>query len=187
VLADDPMLTPRPSKGKKPLRVVLDNTLRIPLKSRLLRTVKTCPVLICTRQAAAEAHPKHAERIAKRGVEILNVAQASQSSNLHSLLDELSGRGIQQVLVEGGPKDELSGRGIQQVLVEGGPKVLTSFLKEGLADEVVVYIAPKILAADGTAYIAEPMTAQLAGIDLEHVEIKAFADDVRVSGRVKRA
>jgi len=169
VLADDPMLTPRPSKGKKPLRVVLDNTLRIPLKSRLLRTVKTCPVLICTHQAAAEAHPKHAERIAKRGVEILNVTQASQSSNLHFLLDELSGRGI------------------QQVLVEGGPKVLTSFLKEGLADEVVVYIAPKILAADGTAYIAEPMTAQLAGIDLEHVEIKAFADDVRVSGRVKRA
>ncbi len=43
VLADDPMLTPRPSKGKKPIRVVLDDSLRIPLKSHLLRTTKTSP------------------------------------------------------------------------------------------------------------------------------------------------
>jgi len=168
VLADDPMLTPRPSKGKKPLRVVLDNTLRIPLKSRILRTVKTCPVLICTRQAALEAQGKHAERIAKRGAEVLAYADNTQPAQLPSVLDELSRRGV------------------QQVLVEGGPKVLTSFLREGLADEICVYIAPKILAAGGAAYIAGPMAELLAGIDLEHVEVKTFGPDVRISGRPER-
>jgi len=70
VLADDPLLTPRPSKGRKPIRVVLDNTLRIPLKARLLRTTKSCPVLVCTKRAAVEAHRKHVERIEKRGAEV---------------------------------------------------------------------------------------------------------------------
>ncbi len=165
VLADDPMLIPRPSKGKKPLRVVLDNTLRIPLKARLLRTVKTCPVLICTRQDAVDANAKHVERIGKRGAELLAQGEGLETSNLPFVLDEL-GR-----------------RGVQQVLVEGGPKVLTSFLKEGLADEVCVYIAPKILGAEGAAYVGEPMAELSTGIGLEYVEVKSFGEDIRISGR----
>ena len=166
VLADDPMLTPRPSQGKKPLRVVLDNGLRVPLKSRLLRTVKTCPVLVYTREVAAGANAKHAERIAKRGAEVLAYGEKPGTSNLHFLLEQLSRRGV------------------QQVLVEGGPKVLTSFLKEGLADEICVYIAPKILAAEGAVYVGEPMAELSSGIGLEHVEVKVFAEDVRINGRL---
>jgi diaminohydroxyphosphoribosylaminopyrimidine deaminase/5-amino-6-(5-phosphoribosylamino)uracil reductase len=164
VLSDDPMLTPRPSKGKKPIRVVLDDSLRIPLKSHLLRTTKSSPVLICTRKAAVEANAKHAERIRKRGAELLVCEDAGETTDLHLLLDEL-GR-----------------RGIQQVLVEGGPRVLASFLREGLADEICVYIAPKVLGADGTAFIGEPMTDLMQGIGLDHVQIKAFGDDVCVRG-----
>jgi len=164
VLADDPMLTPRPSKGKKPLRVVLDDALQIPLGSRLLRTTKTSPVLIYTRQAAVEANPGKAERIRKKGAEILVCAGADEMLDLHLLLDQLSQRGA------------------PQVLVEGGPRALASFLREGLADEICVYIAPKILGADGTVYIGAPMTDLMQGIGLDHVQIKAFGDDVRVQG-----
>lgn len=168
VLADNPMLTPRPSRGKKPLRVVLDSSLRIPLKSRLLRTVKTSPVLVYARSAAVAANAKHAERIGKRGAEVLAYGDAGGASNLRFLLEAL-GR-----------------RGVQQVLVEGGPTVLTSFLKEGLADEVCVYLAPKIMAAEGTAYLGEPMAELARGIGLYHVEIKTFGEDVRMSGRLAR-
>jgi diaminohydroxyphosphoribosylaminopyrimidine deaminase/5-amino-6-(5-phosphoribosylamino)uracil reductase len=164
VLADDPMLTPRPSKGKKPIRVVLDSGLRIPLKSRLLRTTKTSPVLVYTRKAAVETNAKHAERIRKRGVEVLVCEDAAEVPDLHALLEQLAGRGV------------------QQVLVEGGPRVLASFLREGLADEIRVYIAPKILGADGTAFIGEPMTDLVQGIGLDHVQIKTFGEDVRLSG-----
>ncbi len=73
-------------------------------------------------------------------------------------------------------------RGVPQVLVEGGPRVLASFLREGLADEICVYIAPKILGADGTAFIGEPMTDLMQGIGLDHVQIKAFGEDVRIQG-----
>lgn len=164
VLADNPMLTPRPSKGKKPIRIVLDDALRIPLKSRLLRTAKTGPVLVVTRRAAVEDNPKHAERIRKRGAEILVCEGPGEITDLQGLLDQLSSRGI------------------QQVLVEGGPRVLASFLREGLADEICVYIAPKILGADGTAFIGQPMADLMQGIGLDHVQIRTFGDDVCLRG-----
>jgi len=169
VLADDPLLTPRPSKGRKPIRVVLDNTLRIPLKARLLRTTKSCPVLVCTKKAAVEAKLKHAERIKKRGAQVLAHDEADGVSNLRFLIDEL-GR-----------------RGAQQVLIEGGPRVLTSFLREGLADEVCVYIAPQILGASGAAYIGAPMVELVRVENLHHVDITTFDGDVRVKGLLGRA
>jgi diaminohydroxyphosphoribosylaminopyrimidine deaminase/5-amino-6-(5-phosphoribosylamino)uracil reductase len=169
VLADDPLLTPRPSKGKKPLRVVLDNSLRIPLGCRLLRTLKTSPVLIYAQKAAEDANPKHVERIRKKGGEVLTYDSAAGASNLPGLLDELSKRGV------------------QQVLVEGGPRVLASFLREGLADEVCVYVAPKILGAGGAAYVGDPLASLLESIELHHVDIRAFGDDVRLRGLPTRA
>jgi len=164
VLADDPLLTPRPSKGKKPIRIVLDDRLRIPLGCRLLRMTKTSPVLVWAQKSAVDGNPEHVERIRKKNAEVLAYDDTCGVSNLVLLLQEL-GR-----------------REIQQVLVEGGPQVVASFLREGLADEVCVYIAPKILGAGGAAYIGEPMTDGVQAVRLQHVEIKAFGEDVRVRG-----
>jgi len=169
ILADDPLLTPRPSKGKKPIRVVLDDSLKVPLGCKLLRTTKTSPVLIYTRQAAVDANSQLAGRIQKKGAEVLAYDGPGELPDLRFLLDELSKRGI------------------QQVLVEGGPHVAASFLREGLVDEMCVYVAPKVLGSGGTASISEPMAVleQVAG--LHHVQIKALGDDVRISGRLENS
>lgn len=164
VQADDPMLTPRLSKGKKPLRIVLDDSLQVPLTFRLLRTTKTSPVLIYTREETAKADPKAVERITKKGAEVLTYPDTQHGSNLPFLLESLSNRGI------------------AQVLVEGGPTVLASFLKQGLADEICVYVSPKVLGATGAAPIGEPMADMVQAIQLRHVNIKAFGEDVRISG-----
>jgi diaminohydroxyphosphoribosylaminopyrimidine deaminase/5-amino-6-(5-phosphoribosylamino)uracil reductase len=164
VLADNPMLTPRPSKGKRPIRVVLDDSLQVPLTCRLLRTTKTSPVLIYTREESAKANPKTVERIAKKGAGLITYPDASTASNLPFLLESLAKRGV------------------AQVLVEGGPSVLASFLKQGLADEVCVYVSSKILGAAGAAWIGESMADLPQAVQLSHVNIKAFGEDVRISG-----
>ncbi len=164
VLADDPMLTPRPSKGKKPLRVVLDDSLRVPPACRLLRTTKTSPVLIYTREETIKADPKAVERITKKGAEVLAYPGTANTSNLPFLLESLSKRGV------------------AQVLVEGGPTVLASFLTEGLVDEICVYISPRILGGAGAAPIAEPMADLVQSIQLSHVSTKALGEDTRISG-----
>jgi len=169
VIADDPLLTARPSKGKKPTRIVMDSFLRIPPDCKLLATAKLSPVIICTSENAARTNPWIVEIITKKGAELLTYPDTHGQSNLHFLLDVLSHRGI------------------SQLLVEGGPRVLTSFLKENLADEIVVYIAPKILGTQGSVEIAKPMAELIQAIGLHHVDIKRFGDDVRLTGLTEKA
>lgn len=165
VLADDPLLTARPSKDRQPARVVLDSNLRIPLDCKLLTTANESPVLVVTSDEAARNNPQKQEQITGRGAEVL-VCPPTGRSNLYYLLDELSTRGI------------------AQLLVEGGPTVIASFLKESLADEIVVYITPKLLGAAGVASISPPMTDSL---DLHHVETSQLGEDIRLSGLTKHA
>ena len=46
---------------------------------------------------------------------------------------------------------ELFDRGVRRVLLEGGPTLAAAFLRAGLVDEVVVYLAPKLLGAGPAA------------------------------------
>jgi len=158
VLKDDPLLTPRPALGKKPLRIVLDNRLRIPLNCQLLATAKDVPVLIVTNRGTLRIKAKKAKQIVGRGAEI-RACPASQS-NLQFLLTQLGKLGV------------------QRLLVEGGPTVIRAFLKANLADEVVIYVAPKILDAKGIADISGATNnLQLCRADIKHI-----CDDIRITG-----
>ena len=46
---------------------------------------------------------------------------------------------------------DLRERGVQRVFVEGGPTIASAFLREGLVDEVLAYIAPVLLGGDRLA------------------------------------
>jgi diaminohydroxyphosphoribosylaminopyrimidine deaminase/5-amino-6-(5-phosphoribosylamino)uracil reductase len=169
VLADNPLLTPRPSKGKKITRIVLDSHLRIPLNCKLIKTARKNPVLVCTSENAIQANPKIAGKITRKGAELLAYPESTSRSNISFVLDELKARGI------------------SHLFVEGGPKVLTSFIKEELADEIVVYIAPKILGTQGSVNISGPMAELAEAIDLHYVDIERFGDDVRIRGLTEKA
>jgi diaminohydroxyphosphoribosylaminopyrimidine deaminase/5-amino-6-(5-phosphoribosylamino)uracil reductase len=169
IIADDPLLTARPSKGKNTVRIVMDSHLRTPTDSQLLATINKSPVIIYTSQNAIQTNPDAAEELSGKGAELLAYPDTHGSSNLHFLLDELSNRGI------------------AQLLVEGGPTLLTSFLRENLADEIIVYIAPKILGAQGSIGITGPMAELQHAAGLHNVGIEQFGDDVRLSGLTEKA
>ena len=170
VLADNPLLTVRSKKrGKKAVRIVLDSRLRIPLDCKLLKTTKKAPVLILTSQEAVQTNAETAEKIRQKGGELLVYPDTQSRSNLHFLLDELSKRGI------------------GQLLVEGGPTVITSFLKEELVDEICVYITPKLLGGVGSVEIGRPMTELSKAVGLHYVDIKRFGDDVCICGVSEKA
>ena len=67
VIADDPLLTPRPSKGKNPLRVVLDVDLRMPHESKLLQTAKEFPLLVVTSHHSLKYREEIAHHIIRQG------------------------------------------------------------------------------------------------------------------------
>lgn len=164
VIADDPLLTIRPSRGRQPTRIILDSSLKISLDCKLLSTAKKSPVLIVSGEQAIQSNPDFVDKIKQKGAQILAVSVQQGRCDIKLLLDELSSRGV------------------QQLLVEGGPTVLASFLKEQLADEVIIYIAPKILGSHGGADINKLLAEFTETIDLYYVDIKRFGDNVRLSG-----
>lgn len=166
LLADDPLLTPRGagSKGKKLTRVVMDSNLRIPLDSQLVKTAKKQPVIVAAYAGSVAADINKKELLQKASVEILAFGDSQGKSNLNFVLDQLSKRCV------------------AQLLVEGGPKVLASFLREGLADELRVYVAPKILGGTATAEIAQTLENLTGEVSLRYVQVKTFAGDMRISG-----
>jgi diaminohydroxyphosphoribosylaminopyrimidine deaminase/5-amino-6-(5-phosphoribosylamino)uracil reductase len=167
VIADDPLLTPRPSKGKNPLRIVLDSFLKTPSDCQLLTTAKKFPTLIVTSRQAIKSKSRKAKEIVDKGAELRAVPAKQGKLDLKFLLKNLAKRGI------------------AQLLVEGGAKVIISFLKERLADEICVYIAPKILGAQGNASISKSMAELTEAVGLHYVDIKRFGDDVRINGLLK--
>jgi len=167
IRADDPLLTPRPPKGKKPVRVVLDANLQIPLTCRLLRTTRSFPVIIVTDKASAQANITKVKRIEKKGAEIVYVPTVEGRCDLEVVVTELGARGI------------------AQLLVEGGAGVITSFLAGRFADAVKVYIAPKILGRAGTVSIADSLAQLINPALLRHVTTDQFDGDVCITGLLK--
>jgi GTP cyclohydrolase II len=124
VLQDDPRLTVRLVPGESPVRVVVDSTLRIPLDANVLRDGTARTVIATTDRAPAA----QVWRVRESGAEVLHVAtQANGDVDLRDLLRRLRATGLESLLVEGG-------RGI-----------ITSVLRDRLADRLMVCIAPKVL------------------------------------------
>jgi len=169
VIADNPMLTARPSRGTNLLRIVMDSFLKIPPDCKLLKTANKCPLMIYTGQFTIDKNPEILQTLRQTQAELFAYPDTHGLSNIYFLLDELSRRDI------------------QQLLVEGGPTVLTSFLAENFADEIYVYISPQILGEHGGAKLAGPMSHLAQAVGLRNVTIKQFGDNVRITGLTAKA
>ncbi len=124
---DDPRLTNRTGQGRQPTRVVLDEDLDLSAESQLARTTGEAPLLVATTQDGLDARPAHADALRAAGAELLALPRTAHGVDLPALLDEL-GR-----------------RQWTRLLVEGGSGVLGAFLGGHLADELRVFLAPRIL------------------------------------------
>lgn len=124
VLADNPQLTVRHVAGPNPQPVILDSQLRCPPTAALLRHPTHRPWIA----AHAEAPGDRAQVLAAAGAVILPLPSDEHGRlSLPALLDEL-GR-----------------RGLASLMVEGGAQVITAFLTQGLADRLIVTVAPRVV------------------------------------------
>ncbi len=81
----------------------------------------------------------------------------------------------------------LHARGRQHLFLEGGPTVAAAFLAAGLVDEVVAYVAPKLLGS-GRAAVADLGIAAIGdALDLVVTDVTVLDGDVRITGRPRAA
>jgi diaminohydroxyphosphoribosylaminopyrimidine deaminase/5-amino-6-(5-phosphoribosylamino)uracil reductase len=148
LLADDPLLTPRGAFRQRPLtRVVFDWRLRCGGARALYDTLETGPVILFTTTAAQAANIEAAADLARRGVDVIALADPDLAVAL-SLLAE---REITSILVEGGPalQDACAAAGlvdrvqriVTPVTLGGGVPVPALLALEGRLDEPIETIA----------------------------------------------
>ncbi|MGG5257321.1 bifunctional diaminohydroxyphosphoribosylaminopyrimidine deaminase/5-amino-6-(5-phosphoribosylamino)uracil reductase RibD [Phycicoccus avicenniae] len=74
-------------------------------------------------------------------------------------------------------------RGVHHVLLEGGATLAAAFLRAGLVDEVVAYLAPVLLGA-GPAAVGDLGIGSIEGaVRLETTDVTVLGDDVRITAR----
>ena len=205
VLADDPRLTARTKGYKDPIRIVLDRKLATPETAALLpRGAGPRTILV----SSAGADSRAAERLERAGAEVWRIADEEDNPPSHAPLTEppraTTGRmpamstgrmpamttGRMQAVTGESRRGELAvlaerlgAEGIQSVLVEGGGETHAGFLAAGLADRIVLYIAPKLVGGPAKSWVGGPGVLRLAdayGFTFDE-EIAFIGGDLRVS------
>ena len=170
VLEDDPLLTARPDgdTGKPLVRIVLDSKLRTPSHARVLAPRQGSSTIVATTGAAPLDKE---EALREAGAEIIRGEADPQ------------GRVALAPLLE-----SLGSRGVRHILVEGGGRVHGSFIREGLADRLLYFLAPLVVgdheAPDAVTGLDEKELQSLPG--LFNVTHEVIGDDLLIQGYFKR-
>jgi len=158
---DDPQLNVREVETtRQPLKVLVDSQLQLPLSAKLLESGK---VLV----AAAVDDKAGIAALQDKGAEVVVLPNARGKVELTELMRELARREINEVHVEAGFK--LNG----------------SLLREGLVDEILIYLAPSILGDSACGMFSLPELADLAQKRLvQFADVRTIGSDIRILARV---
>lgn len=78
---------------------------------------------------------------------------------------------------------ELFEAGIRRVFVEGGPTIASAFITAGLADELLIYLAPKLLGGPKVALGELGVSTIAEAKDLSITELRPLGNDVLIVAR----
>ncbi len=170
VIEDDPLLTARPDgvPGKPLTRVVLDSMLRTPPKARVLAPLQGSSTIVAAMEAAPPAKEK---ALREAGAEVVRVEA------------DLQGRVSLAPLL-----GVLGNRGVRHILVEGGGRVHGSFIREGLADRLLYFLAPLVVGdAQAPGAISGLHESELQSLPgLFNVIHEVIGDDLLIQGYFKK-
>lgn len=163
VAADDPELAAHGKyKNKKLLRVIIDPELGLSMNKRVFRDENV--FVACTDQATS----KNRRRFEKAGIEYKSFGKNKIS--------------IKKLL------EYLAKRNIQKLFVEGGAGVHGTFHDQRMIDEIIFYIAPKIIGGvDALSAVGGEGIKKLSeAVELTEVKIEQIADDIKIRGILER-
>ena len=162
ILADNPQLTVRLVKGRNPLRIIVDSSLRTPTSVDILSGLLAKNTIIACTEEDLGIH----QRYLRNGATVLVCNSRDGRVDLRDLLEKLGMLGV------------------QSILLEGGSRLAGDALARGLIDECVFFYAPKVIGSDGFSPFAitgrTDMSQSLAFSDLS---VRRIGSDIVVNAR----
>jgi len=187
VLADRPSYTVRPEQWRHgeyadgpvraPLRVILDPALRTPVDSPVVTADGPCLIAHADQPGAAPDDRRRA--LEHAGAELLALPRARATSDPAepgpALRAEQRGLDLHAVIAE------LTRRECNEVLVECGATLAGAFVREGLFDELIVYLAPTLLGSDARGLLDLPFERMDQQVRLQWRDLRRVGDDLRLT------
>lgn len=175
VLQDDPFLSVRTADltisdeerklnavllEKQPLRVIIDSQLQIPGTSKILTSEGKIKIYTLNKNAAVKNLTDN--------VQVISNGSSNKRVNLQFVLESLA-----------------SDFSCNEVLIEAGPSLSGAFIEAELVDELILYIAPKLLGSDGKPLLnitGMQSLNEFAGFSVQ--QLIKIGDDVRLTLKV---
>jgi diaminohydroxyphosphoribosylaminopyrimidine deaminase/5-amino-6-(5-phosphoribosylamino)uracil reductase len=171
VLADDPQLnvrlpSPPGQKTWQPMRVVLDSELRTPRSARLFASGGD--VLVLTVASQDGAHEARRRALEARGARVETMPAVAGRPDLQAVLERLAGLAV------------------NELHVEAGPRLAGALLSQHRVDELLLYVAPKVLGAQARPLVDVPELTDLQKApELSLVDAQRMGEDLRLQLRPK--
>ncbi len=164
LLRDNPKLTVRSAKDRRPYRIIVDSNAQTPLTSYVVRTAREIPTIVAV---TSRAPKNRIEILERRGVKVF-VCGEGRLVSVKILL---------QILRK---------LGIRKILLEGGGALNWSMLSSGLVDEVSVAITPRILGGEKAVTLVEGKGSPLVsdGVNLKLISTAKYGPDLVVRYKV---
>lgn len=154
VLTDNPTLLSTQKSKFPPLRIIIDRRGRTLNKDLKLFKEDTSPVWIFTENTNSLSLPPHVEVIQRTSFSIKDVIK------------------------------EITNRNVQSLYIEGGARIHDAFLENDLWDEIITYIAPKILGGNSLASFQSERGVNQS-IELDFTDIRSIGEDLRIRSKRK--
>ena len=132
VRLDDPLLTVRHTKGKNPIRIILDSLGTIKPDSKIIRTCNRIQTIIVVSESISR---RNLLRLNKFPLEIITCGKTTV--NVPKMLRILSKKGI------------------KKIVLEGGGTLNWTFIKQNLIDEAIITVTPYILGGKNSISLVE--------------------------------
>jgi diaminohydroxyphosphoribosylaminopyrimidine deaminase / 5-amino-6-(5-phosphoribosylamino)uracil reductase len=160
VIADDPQLTCRIPDGRNPIRIILDQRLRIPLKARVLN--ESGKAIVVTGGLVPQ---KKLKAVEMKGAEVWRMLARRRGISLTAVLQKIAAQGILSVMIEGG--SVTAGRA----------------LAEKVVDKIAFFYASKVVGGDGLSVVSPLGVKNMRqSIPIKNVEVERIDNDILVTG-----
>ncbi|MEM8844255.1 MAG: bifunctional diaminohydroxyphosphoribosylaminopyrimidine deaminase/5-amino-6-(5-phosphoribosylamino)uracil reductase RibD, partial [Pseudomonadota bacterium] len=167
VKADDPSLNVRLNEDIEfthPIRVIIDTNLEMPIDAKMLSL--TGKTLIFTAQSIANSELSKIDTCEIVHIDEIQTFERSYLS-LSSILSELAKRGV------------------NSVMVEAGATLVGSLFKHQLVDELITYVAPKLMGDASKGVINLGVIESMNDcLSLKFNDIRKVGEDLRIISSV---
>jgi len=159
VLRDNPELTPRLVKGKDPMKIVVDSSLKIPKNCNLMKNPSKLIIAVTNK-----APKSSIKKMQQKGVTVISAKSKKGMVDLQDLMKQLG-------------KHE-----IVSVMIEGGSELNSSAIKDRVVDKILIFTAPKLIGNGHGAIGNLGINKIDKAINLKNPVAKKIGNDILIEG-----